>query len=229
MNMDNHTRIEKYVNTIDSIGEGERNGKLYNLGLTLKTEIGLTGSELETVLQNVNSAKCSPPLDENEVTTIARSVDKSNKPVGESTFERNSSSGNHEHRKPTKRTEYRIIAGNPVAVESLLSKPISGYRKTYENAPCGTITISEVLDWFKLPDEKVDTVWAIPEKKERDKLKTDTLPCVIFGAEPHESKASGRKFTPNGIICLDFDIYNEGITDVESAKQMIASVSYVLP
>ena len=63
-------RIEKYVNAITPIAEGERNGSLYSLGLSLRTEFGLTGNALETALSEINHAKCTPSLPENEVKTI---------------------------------------------------------------------------------------------------------------------------------------------------------------
>lgn len=59
--------------TAGPIGTGSRNSALTSLAGTLRQK-GLDAIALEAALQAINREQCSPPLDPNEVTTIARSV-----------------------------------------------------------------------------------------------------------------------------------------------------------
>jgi len=74
--------LESFIATIDSIDEGERNDQLYRIGRKLRRNVGLHGADLLLYLHEVNSAKCSPPLEDDKVAPIAGSVDRSNVPIG---------------------------------------------------------------------------------------------------------------------------------------------------
>ena len=146
----NHTiehRINKYIAKIQPIAEGERNGALYNLGLSLRTEFGLTGDALETMLREVNAEKCTPSLSESEIVVIAQSVDKSDKPIGETTFARNEQK-KRKFPKSEQRTWYCTNADS-VSVDTLLAKSVSVYLYCRANTPSGTFTVSEVLETFQ--------------------------------------------------------------------------------
>ena len=78
-----NVRINQYTGAIEAIPEGRRNDGIYNAGLCLRGLFGQTDDALEATLQKVNQSKCLPPLPPDEVTTIARSVDRSDAPIGE--------------------------------------------------------------------------------------------------------------------------------------------------
>jgi len=78
-----NVRINQYTGAIEAIPEGRRNDGIYNVGLCLRGLFGQTDDALEATLQKVNQSKCLPPLPPDEVTTIARSVDRSDAPIGE--------------------------------------------------------------------------------------------------------------------------------------------------
>ena len=77
-------RLVKYIDKIGTIIKGERNSRLYEIGLSFRGKFGLTGDALETALHEVNQTKCESPLPDDEVATIARSVDKADIPIRES-------------------------------------------------------------------------------------------------------------------------------------------------
>jgi len=81
--MRNATKLEKFVKAIEPIAQGVRNTTLYKVAHTLRKEFGLAGGALEAELQNINQTKCTTPLPDSEVATIARSVDKADIPIGE--------------------------------------------------------------------------------------------------------------------------------------------------
>jgi hypothetical protein len=65
-----------------SIEEGTRNNTLYAYGLTLKRD-GLDDGSIHQALHFMNIKRCTPPLPDGEVDTIAGSVTKSNAKRGE--------------------------------------------------------------------------------------------------------------------------------------------------
>jgi hypothetical protein len=224
--MDNYNTIKQYVNAVKPIIEGQRNCTLYTLGLSLRTKFGLTVIELETVLSEVNQMKCTPPLPPSEVKSIAKSV---NKPNGDTTIEHNGKVS-RKKKKQKQQTEYFITLGaEPVTVATLLAKEVSVYSSCRENIPKATVSIGKALEGFQKGTEKswglIKAVRNETDKGKRDELKKK-LPALIFGSEPQEQRRA-EYCKPNGIICLDFDLYNESITDLESAKQVIAAVPYV--
>ena len=86
-----YTRIEKYINTIEPIEEGRRNERLSvkHIGGCFRGEFGLTGDNLFYWLSKVNQLKCTPPLSDAEVQTIARSVDRADMPAGDASTTHN--------------------------------------------------------------------------------------------------------------------------------------------
>ena len=102
----NYSTIENYINTFDPINEGERDCELYNKGLLLRTRFGLTGDALALALSEINQTKCTPPLPQNDMEKIARSVDGADAPIGEfsGTFER----GWQQYQKTTK----KVVTGS---------------------------------------------------------------------------------------------------------------------
>ena len=231
--MDKNNRIEKYINTFEQIDEGQRNGTLYKLGLSLRAEFGLTGDDLVSWLLYANQMKCNPPLSDGEVTGIARSVDKSDIPIGEATTVHN---GQHsEKRTKTEHSGERLTwyctCTNSVTVDTLLQKRVSIYTNCRTNTPSvppnETPTIGNVLEMFHVSTrfkEQIEAVRKESDKEKRGALKR-RLPAVVFSSEPQE-KRNNASCKPNGILCLDFD----GIpTDkLESAKKTIAAVHYVI-
>ncbi|MCU0975309.1 MAG: DUF3987 domain-containing protein [Steroidobacteraceae bacterium] len=56
------------------IGKGGRNSTLYAIGRRAREAAGLNPGEVRALLLEVNRERCDPPLDEAEVTAIARSI-----------------------------------------------------------------------------------------------------------------------------------------------------------
>ena len=77
-NTNNDIRIERYIDVIEPITEGQRNSTMYKLGLLFRSNFGLQGIALIEWLQYANREKCTPPLSDTDIQRIARSVDKSN-------------------------------------------------------------------------------------------------------------------------------------------------------
>ncbi len=57
-----------------TIDKGERNDTLYRLGCALRGLQGMEQEQIEAILLEYNTAKCDPPLDEEEVLQIAESA-----------------------------------------------------------------------------------------------------------------------------------------------------------
>ena len=76
-------RVIRYLSKVNRIPQGKRNRRLYRLGIRLRTKFDLRLTDIEEALASVNRTKCEEPLSESEVAQIARSVAKSNKPIGE--------------------------------------------------------------------------------------------------------------------------------------------------
>lgn len=71
--------------------------------------------------------------------------------------------------------------------------------------------------------EKIERVRKIKDKKERDKLKTEILPCVtISGTFSHRENRSLLKHSRK--ICMDFD----GLTNVNQAKNNLRNDQFTL-
>ena len=225
----NSTRIEKYINAIEPINEGRRNHALHNAGLLLRKNFGLASDYLESALSDVNRTKCNPPLSDSEVTTIAKSVDRSKDvPLGEpdTTYTGNQyrKAQKSEHR-PQQRT-WHCTSADSVSVDTLLAKEISCYQHCRANTPNGTVTIGKVLETFRTGGksrELIESVRGETDKEKRDELKKGT-PAVVFGSLP-QAKRNADACIPNGIICLDFD--NIPTVELESAKEKIAAVPYI--
>ena len=218
--------LNNYINAIESIKEGRRNKALYNAGLLFRKNFGLTGNALEEALSEVNQAKCTPPLPPDEVTTIARSVDESDVPVGESSITHSGQCGKKAP-KPEQRAIYVVSPSvDAVVVDNLLQKKVCIYKDCMAKVPSGEYTIGVIVARFKTGGNSKDLIKNIrnePEKEKRNALKKK-LPAVIFGSEPQTERKTDA-CTPNGIICLDFD--NIPKRGIEEAKAKIAAVPYV--
>ncbi|MDR0328818.1 MAG: AAA family ATPase [Planctomycetaceae bacterium] len=225
-------RIERYIAVIEPINEGRRNHALHNAGLLLRKNFGLTVDALESALSEVNQTKCSPPLTDSEVTTIARSVDRSDAPIGEggeinSPPKTTAYTGRQRNtRKAERRTVYSISQGKSVSINALWGKPISLYADCFQNTPHKESTLGKVVETFQVGGASVGLIDAIrnePDKSKRDELKK-RIPAVVFGSEP-QAERKITACTPNGILCLDFD--NIPSDELESAKKAIAAVPYI--
>ena len=209
--------VEKYINAIKPIVEGERNNALYRIGLSLRTKFGLTGNDLESALFQVNKTKCTPPLSLGEVADIVGSVAKSDKPIGDTKKSKTSK----------QRTEYHIVPGvKPVPVADILKREVSLYSTCKSNTPMKTATIEAILNAIRTGGKSKERILEIRHengKEQRDALKRE-LPAVVFGSEPQEHRKA-EYCTPNGILCIDFD--NISADKIDEAKQAIASVPYV--
>ena len=220
--MDKNNRIEKYINAIEQIDKGQRNDFLYRLGLSLRAEFGLTGDDLVSWLSYANQTNCNPPLSDDEVIGIARSVDKSDVPAGEATAGYNGQHGKKATK--TERKKYVVdISAVSVSVDTLLSKEVSVYENCKKNEPKGKMTVGEVLESYRKPREQIEVIRREPNTEKRKELKWK-LTAVVFGSEPQIIRRN-YACKPNGIICLDFD--NIPKEELESAKQMIAAIPYI--
>jgi len=222
--MDNHSRMEKYVNAIGIIADGQRNSTLYSLGLSLRTKFGLIGRELESALSQANDTKCDPPLSIAEITSIARSVDKSDTSVWEGADGINETPQQSKCNRHS-RSEYSVILGaDAVTVSDILKKDVSLYKGCIGNTPTGTSNIERVLDTIRTGGKLKEQILAVrneSDKAKRDKMKKQ-LPAVVFGSEPQPIRTN-EACKHNGVYCFDFD----DIDDVEKAKADIAALPYV--
>jgi len=205
LNTENYTMTKNFYNTpesflisIGAIEEGKRNKTLYKTGVYLRSNFGLQGNELLECLLGLNTAKCDPPLEDDEVATIAASVDRAKTSVGS-----------------------RVCS-----VDVYLEKQISMFTSATTNTPGGTVTVGQFIDACKSGKfrEQIEVIRAEPDKEQRNNLKKG-LPAVTIQSEACEQR-SRELCKSNGIICLDFD--NLGDMDIEKAKQTIASVHYVI-
>jgi len=222
--MNTNGRLEKYIDKIDTMPQGRRNGGLHNIGLLFRKNFGLAGDALESALSRVNRQKCLPPLSTDEITTIRKQVDKSDIPLGE-TIERFDAA--HLKHFPKSKPKYYVSASaDAIDVVDLLQKEVSIYPDCLTPTPTGTSTIGKILETFRTGGNSKSRINAIrnePDKERRSELKK-LLPAVVFGSEPQEKRQAGC-CKANGIICLDFD--NIPPEELESAKQTIAAVDYV--
>ena len=184
-------------------------------------------TDIEEALASVNRTKCEELLSESEVAQIARSVDKSNKLIGEPS---DSYTGQHgrSSSEPKSRIVYAVSTSDtPTLVADLLQKEVSLYPRCTANTPNTTATIGEVLEVFRIGGKFLTLIEAVrseTDKEKRNKLKKETLPCVVPGSEPQTQRGNAH-CRPNGIIGLDFD--GIPLDELESAKQTIAEVAYV--
>jgi hypothetical protein len=225
--MHHDTRIQKYLNAVNSILEGKRNTDLYNLGLSLRGPFGLAGNELESALAEVNHIKCVPPLPSADVKKIVYQVDRADKvPLGKSDDAYNVS--NRRNAQPVKQFTVNA-ATTSVPVAELLAKKVSFYRDALDTTAAGSTSIGEILDTIRTGGsvkEQIEAIRKISDKKERNKQKIH-LPAVIFSSEPQEHRRKGEAvYVPNGIMCLDVD--DIPAHELEATKEKIASLPYVL-
>ena len=218
-------RVAKYIDVLEPINEGLRNKSLHNAGLLLRKNFGLTGDALLSALSDVNRTKCSPPLPDSDVTTIAHSVDRSNIPIGETTTAYKGQHGKKAS-KPERKKHVVFVSADSVSVDTLRSKAVSVYPNCRASTQSKTSTVGKVLETFRTggkSKEVIETVRSEPDKDKRNELKQG-IPAVVFSSEPQtERKVSACK--PNGILCLDFD--NIPPEELETAKRTIAEVPYV--
>ena len=221
------SRVENYISAVDPIGEGERNKTLHNLGLLLRSNFGLTGNDIEAALSEVNATKCTPPLPECEVQTIARSVDTSDVPVGNGDNGTGMSPNRRKATKPPEKQYTIKVAETPVAVADIMEREVSVYQNCYANVPQKTVTIGRILDTIRTGGNSKEQILAIrnePDKGKRDNMKKQ-LPAFVPGSEPQkERKKVACK--PNGMLGLDFD--SIPADELETAKEVIAAVPYVI-
>lgn len=224
--MNKKSRIEEYNKTIGQIPKGQRNATVYKYGLTCRTEFGLVGDELESALSELNQAKCTPPLSSDEVAEIVKSVDKSDKPIGESTLDR-IGEGFQKSQTSKQQTGYYVSArSKSLSVATLLAKRISVYKDCHATVPKATMTIGKVLEAYKSGGKSRDLIEAIrnePDKNKRNDLKK-RLTGVVFGSEP-QKKRTAKDCTANRVLGVDLD--NIPTDELESAKEKIAAVPYV--
>ena len=64
------------INIDDPIPESKRNTTLNSYGFSLRRHQGKTMKEIDRMLHELNRSKCNPPLPEEEVDSIVRSIDK---------------------------------------------------------------------------------------------------------------------------------------------------------
>ena len=64
------------INIDDPIPEGKRNTTLNSYGFSLRRNQGKTMKEIDRTLHELNRSKCNPPLPEEEVDSIVRSIDR---------------------------------------------------------------------------------------------------------------------------------------------------------
>jgi len=216
--------LKNYINAFEPIKEGRRNHALHNAGLLLRKNFGLTGVALVSALAEVNQTKCKPSLEDSEVISTARSVDKSDIPAGDKPTASKGQRGK-KSLKSKRHIVYTVsTSADAVSVTDLLQKKVSIYENCLTNTPRGAFPIIEVLERFKTGGQlkdQIETIRSEPDKEKRNKLKTQ-LPAIVFASEPQaERKATACK--SNGMIGVDFD----GIVDIESAKSTIAAVPYV--
>ena len=188
---------ESYIATIGPIGEGNRNNTLHQIGIQLRKIFGLVGEILLRYLRAINTEKCNPPLEDGEVETIARSVDRSNAPLGKNTV--------------------------LLPVDEYLQKQVSLFDGVTDKFPSDTLTIGQFLDACKNGkyQKPVERIRNEEDEKRQDAMKKELLAVTIQSKECSQREA---KFCQNdAVICLDFD----DIDDVEKAKQAIADVPYV--
>ena len=216
-------RIEKYIDAIKPIPEGQRDTSMYNLALCLKSNFGLTDAKLETVLSEVNQTKCTPPLADADIQKIARSANQSNVPVGDGGGTYTPPNRRRATTPPTKK--YVVNAAEtPVAVSEILKKEVSIYTGCLCNTPSGTSNIGLILHTIRTGGRSKDAILAIrnePDKKKRNELKKD-MTAVVFGSEPQNVRKD-EHCNHNGVYCFDFD----DIDDIEKAKTDIAALPYV--
>ena len=222
--------VKQYIDKIDPIPQRHRNNRLHNAGILLRKNFGLTGDTLVSVLSEINQTKCTPPLQESEVSAVARSVDKANVPLGDSgnTFVRNGR-GFKKPSKPETRTEYTVsISTDAVHITDLLQKAVSIYPHCRANVPSGTTTIGQFLDDCKngMYREQVETIRAEQDKDQRNELKK-ALPAITPNTNPQAQRTNiaceeaGR----NGIAQLDLDSIQ--VDELSAAAKTIAALSYV--
>ena len=73
MSKNNSNNLESFIANLDEIPEGERNDTLYKkVGLPMRGRLGLERDDLLHALRTVNTAKCRPPMDDDEVERIIR-------------------------------------------------------------------------------------------------------------------------------------------------------------
>ena len=215
-------KITKYIATIYPIPRGERNNCLHFVGHRLRKKFGLTGDALKTKLSGINQTKCTPPLEEGEVTTIVRSIDKANdKETTKRSTDKTSKS------KPKQQNKYSVSANTePLDTVKILGKEVSVYSHCRKNTPVCTLTIGAILETFRTggkSKELIETVRSETDKDKRGELKQE-LHAIVFSSEP-QAERKADACTQNGILCLDFD----GIlqAEIEEAKEKIMAVPYV--
>ena len=230
--MENYSRIKNYVNAIKSIPNGGRNDSIYKIGLSLHGKFGLTGNPLEEMLHDVNQSKCIPPLPNSEVSRIAKSVDASNVPLGDSgdTFERNGQ-WCRKPSKPEPRIEYAIsVSADSVSADALLSKEVSFYHRCQANIPNGTTTIGQFLDDCNGGKyrELVERVRSELDEEKRKELKKELLPAITPNANPQTQRnnVACEEAGRSGIVQIDLD--DIPADELQSAIKAIAVHPYVL-
>lgn len=122
------------------------------------------------------------------------------------------------------RTTYAIVTSDiSVPGADLLLKPVSFYRRCEAKTPGGTITLGEFFDCCRDGTYKaqIDKIRAEEDKKKRDALKAELLPCITPHCNPSEGKTKDacERAGRNGIAFLDWDNLPEG--EMESAKAKI--------
>ena len=209
----NFQALESYIADIGAIHEGERNDTLYQTGLRLCGRFKLHDDELRHNLHRINSTKCKPPLEDDEVETIVASVEKSDVSLGSTA-----------DAEPASETYYLPVDLSPCSIDEYLAKEISIYVSATAEVSNETVTIRQLIEDCRSGkyQDLIEKIRAEQDKKQRNELKK-RLPCVTIQSEVCEQRT--REYCKNNsLVCLDFD----GIDDVEEAKRKIAALPYVL-
>jgi len=146
-----YSRIEQYIKAIDPIVQGSRNTSLYKVGISLRTKIGLVGNSLESALSETNQAKCIPPLSLDEVTAIARNVDKSDSPCGDKHRDHNGQRLQKSKTSQQRAEFYVSTQADSLPVADQLAKSISVYTDCHAKVPNCTLTIP--VFWSDVSDK----------------------------------------------------------------------------
>lgn len=221
------SKVDRYIAKIDPIRKSNRNTAIHKVGLRLRCKFGLVGDALEARLQEVNQAKCDPPLSKGEVKSICRSVDKSKMVPGQSSSSHNGSKFWKGASAPVYQTVTVIsVSDVSVPVVGLLEKEVSTYDNCLANEPSGTFAIGAMLEAFKTDETiiaQIAEIRAESDKERRSELKKK-LPAVVFGSEA-QAVRNNDACTANGVLCLDFD--SIPADELETAKQATEAVPYV--
>ena len=85
---------------------------------------------------------------------------------------------------------------------------ISWYKDVFSTSPIGEISLLQAFDRIRngITANLIEQIRALPEKSERDNLKSQ-LPCMTF-AGTFSYRSNENLIQASGLACLDFDHVN---------------------